>query len=66
MATKVTILPNGPALVAGDFEVIGVDGKPIQVPGPQIALCRCGYSKVKPFCDGQHRPNGFKDPAPTA
>ncbi len=66
MATKVTILPNGPALIAGDLEVIGVDGKPIQLPTPQMAICRCGASKSKPFCDGSHRPAGFKDPTPTA
>ena len=65
MSAKVTILPNGPALIAGDLTVIGVDGKAIQLPGPQMALCRCGQSKVKPFCDGSHRPAGFKDPIPT-
>ena len=67
MSAKITILPNGPILVAGVTEVIGVDGKPIQLPAPQVALCRCGPSKAKPFCDGSHRPNGFKDaPPPTA
>jgi CDGSH-type Zn-finger protein len=64
MSTKITILPNGPALIAGDLTVIGVDGKPIQLPSPQMALCRCGHSKVKPFCDGSHRPACFKDPIP--
>ena len=62
MSAKVTILPHGPILVAGVTEVIGSDGKAIAVTGPQVALCRCGHSKNKPFCDGGHRPAGFKDP----
>lgn len=36
-------------------------------PAPgRIALCRCGGSSTKPFCDGTHKRNGFTDPAPPA
>lgn len=66
MSVQITILPNGPALVKGDMTIVGVDGKPIAVTTPQVAICRCGQSKGKPFCDGSHRTSGFKDPAPTA
>ncbi len=66
MTGKITVLPHGPILVSGQFEMIGIDGKIIPNPSPQVALCRCGHSKAKPFCDGSHRPNGFKDPAATA
>ncbi|HLX59769.1 MAG TPA: CDGSH iron-sulfur domain-containing protein [Planctomycetota bacterium] len=66
MTTKVTVLPNGPILVAGQFEITGADGKPLTVNGPQVALCRCGQSNKKPFCDGSHRSCAFVDPAPKA
>jgi CDGSH-type Zn-finger protein len=52
---------NGPYLVEGD-EVTLVDwnGATYQVARRPIALCRCGGSANKPFCDGSHRTNGFQ------
>jgi len=61
MAVKITIRPNGPYLVEGDVELIDVNGNKIDTTGkPRIALCRCGASVTKPFCDGTHSKVGFQ------
>jgi CDGSH-type Zn-finger protein len=49
---RITCLPNGPYSVEGDVG-LAVSGKAF--------LCRCGGSAKKPFCDGTHRNNGFRD-----
>ena len=36
------------------------EDQPIAVDKEVIALCRCGASKNKPFCDGSHKAAGFK------
>jgi CDGSH-type Zn-finger protein len=53
-ASTVTVYPDGPLIVRGDFEVREVDGESI-TGGHTVALCRCGRSAVKPFCDGSHK-----------
>jgi CDGSH-type Zn-finger protein len=53
-ASTVTVYPDGPLIVRGDFAVRQVDGQPIAT-GRTVALCRCGRSAVKPFCDGSHK-----------
>lgn len=61
MAVKVTIRPNGPYLVEGEIEVVDVNGNKIDTTGQaRIALCRCGASVKKPFCDGTHSKIGFQ------
>ncbi len=51
----ITILDNGPYLVKGPTEVVDADGNCWDTAGrPSIALCRCGGSQNKPFCDGSH------------
>ena len=61
MAVKVTIRPNVPYLVEGDVELVDVNGNPVDTTGkPRIALCRCGASVNKPFCDGTHSKVGFQ------
>ena len=47
--------PDGPLVVRGNFALCDVDGTPIARSGRSVALCRCGRSAVKPFCDGSHR-----------
>lgn len=62
MSVKITIRPNGPYLVEGETELIDVNGTKIDTSsrGPRFALCRCGASVSKPFCDGTHSKTGFQ------
>ncbi len=53
--------PNGPLLVRGDAALETPDGEPIDRHGRNtVALCRCGASAIKPFCDGTHKMTGFR------
>ena len=64
------VLDNGPLLVDGPITVVDADGNsfPIDSSKPAVALCRCGASAKKPFCDGAHKRCGFQaaDRAPGA
>lgn len=57
--TKVEVLKNGPVLVHGACTVTNSDGSVEQKEGV-TALCRCGASSNKPYCDGTHNSNGFE------
>ncbi|HEV3091272.1 MAG TPA: CDGSH iron-sulfur domain-containing protein [Candidatus Cybelea sp.] len=50
---------SGPYLVRGKVTLTDADGNQYEVQGENIALCRCGGSLTKPFCDGSHKTNGF-------
>lgn len=50
--------PNGPLLVNGNFTIVAGSGRAAWR-GTRAALCRCGESNNKPFCDGSHKPAGF-------
>lgn len=56
----ITVMPNGPFIIEGRFKLIDKDKKESWLDG-KIALCRCGQSKNKPFCDGIHRKINFTD-----
>jgi len=59
--------PNGPFVVEGPFHLVDSRGNAFDIPPnkPAIALCRCGDSKNRPFCDGSHKSCGFiSDEAP--
>jgi CDGSH-type Zn-finger protein len=56
----VTPYPDGPYLVRGEFELTDPDGRVIETRRETIALCRCGRSRTKPFCDGTHKLIGFR------
>jgi 3-phenylpropionate/trans-cinnamate dioxygenase ferredoxin subunit len=56
---KIETIKNGPYIVAGEVELIDADGNKFQVE-KRMALCRCGASTEKPFCDGTHSKIGFK------
>jgi CDGSH-type Zn-finger protein len=62
MAVKITIRPNGPYVVEGDgIELLDVNGQKVDTSDkPRMALCRCGASVTKPFCDGTHSKVGFQ------
>jgi CDGSH-type Zn-finger protein len=55
---------NGPYKITGPVRLIDADGNEWEIPEPDrpIALCRCGGSKTKPFCDGTHKRIGFQAP----
>jgi len=50
---KIKVMKNGPLLVEGRCSLIDNEGKELAGQGP-YALCRCGSSGKKPFCDGTH------------
>ena len=57
---EITIRPNGPYRVSGPIKLQDADGNVIDLTGRDVfALCRCGGSSNKPFCDGTHTRNGF-------
>lgn len=58
---RVQILKNGPALITGNFIIRDPDKKKIKLNNEVAAICRCGASGKKPFCDGSHLKAGFKD-----
>lgn len=51
---EIKVVKDGPLLVRGRCDLIGEEGETISEEGP-FALCRCGRSNRKPFCDGSHR-----------
>jgi len=52
---------SGPYLVTGPFTLTDADGTVYELPdGTAVALCRCGHSRNKPFCDKTHREVGFE------
>ena len=65
MDDEVTITPyrDGPLLVRGPFRLLDQDGNPIEATHQTIALCRCGKSRRRPFCDGTHKLIRFKAPS---
>lgn len=64
MAIQVTARRNGPYIVSGDLAELNLtdaDGNQYDLTGKQnVALCRCGASVNKPFCDGTHSKIGFQ------
>lgn len=55
----ITACPNGPLLVRGDVEIETASGAPVTRNRRTVALCRCGKSTIKPYCDGTHKIIGF-------
>ncbi len=62
-ATTITPYRDGPLLVRGDFRLVDTDGQEIDPGRRTVALCRCGKSGIKPFCDGSHKRSGFSAPS---
>ena len=62
---EVTITPyrDGPLLIRGPVRMTDQDGEEIVVDRRTIALCRCGKSRIRPFCDGTHQLIHFRAPS---
>lgn len=58
MTVTIKIRDNGPLLIDGEFRLVDANGQ--EVPIKKTALCRCGGSTTKPFCDGTHSKIGFQ------
>jgi CDGSH-type Zn-finger protein len=65
---KIAIRPNGPLLVTGSIDLVDPDGNAVNIAAGKttVALCRCGQSSTKPFCDGTHGKVGFDGTLATA
>ena len=61
--TVITPYRDGPLLVRGDFRVQDQNGNEIELRRETIALCRCGKSRTRPFCDGSHKLVDFRAPS---
>ena len=57
---KITTLDDGPYLVKGPMKILDAEGNEFRVERKTVALCRCGGSTTKPFCDGTHSKIGFR------
>ena len=62
---SITACPDGPLLVRGDLQLFDDDGRPVQPSRRTFALCRCGASAIRPFCDGSHKLVGFRTSPPS-
>ena len=62
---EVVITPyrDGPLLVRGPVRLADQDGNEIAIDRRTIALCRCGKSRLRPFCDGTHKVVRFRAPS---
>ena len=58
MTVTIKIRENGPFVVDGEFTLVDHNGN--EVPIVKRALCRCGGSTMKPFCDSTHSKIGFQ------
>ena len=59
----ITPYRDGPLLIRGPFEMRDQDGRPIEPGREVVALCRCGKSRMRPFCDGSHKLVRFQAPS---
>jgi len=57
----VWVNPHGPLYVRGDIDLETKEGR---VAAVRVALCRCGQSSIKPYCDGSHEKAKFRDAGP--
>ena len=59
---SIVACPDGPILVRGDVAIVDDAGRPVPRRRETVALCRCGASTIKPYCDGTHKAIGFTAP----
>lgn len=56
---SIRTIPDGPLMIEGPFTLLDADANAVCRSG-KAALCRCGSSQMKPYCDGSHKRIGFK------
>ena len=57
---EIKVRDNGPYKVTGRVRIVDADGNAWEVDASRpVALCRCGQSSTKPFCDATHKTSGF-------
>ena len=63
-AHEIVVVPyrDGPLLVRGRARIVDGQGRELERRRDPIALCRCGKSRLRPFCDGTHKLVGFRAP----
>ena len=57
---QLSTLDNGPYLVRGSVTIVDAEGHQYNPDKETVALCRCGASTTKPFCDGTYSKVGFE------
>jgi uncharacterized Fe-S cluster protein YjdI len=57
--TTIEPRPNGPLYLRGRLRIVDAEGILLRE-DTRVALCRCGHSRNKPFCDGSHETAGFQ------
>lgn len=54
--TTIRVRHDGPCVIEGDdVRVVDWEGREYPIERWPVALCRCGHSRSRPFCDGSHR-----------
>jgi CDGSH-type Zn-finger protein len=56
---EIKVRDNGPYKVTGPVLIIDAEGNRFEIAEGPIALCRCGHSQTKPFCDASHKGAAF-------
>ena len=57
----IVVMPDGPLYVSADAVMLSPE-KDVTLEDTRIAICRCGQSAHKPFCDNSHLRSNFRDP----
>jgi len=65
-ASSIVVCPDGPLIVRGEFEIVTPSGAAVPRDRKTVALCRCGASAIKPYCDGTHKMIKFRTEPPAA
>lgn len=60
---EITAYPDGPYLLRGPYRIVDAAGNELAVTRRTVALCRCGRSSLKPWCDSSHKTFDFRAPA---
>jgi CDGSH-type Zn-finger protein len=63
-ASSIVVCPDGPLIVRGEFEIVTPSGDNVPRDRQTVALCRCGASAIKPYCDGTHKMIKFRTEPP--